>query len=391
MVTGTGWRVEVRDSALAVIGVCDVYTSMKLTLRHRKAGAWSLDLPASHPQASLFAEGGGIIVWAPWSDSEPLMSGKITVLSPVTTTRGAPAMLTVTGVDDLGLLADRLVLPDPSSAMDDQDAEAYFTVTGKAEAVIRTVVEKNAGTEALIDRRMCDGDPNGVLATPASMVGTTLTLNSRFGNLLSVIDEVGLRDNLGVRLVQPAGVAALHLSVYLPADVSDQVRLSQYAGTLTSATAVYGAPAATNVLVAGGGEGVDRLFVERSVALTAWSRRIEVFRDARDTIDVGELEERGDETLLQAAGSAAVSLVPVDTPNQRFGYDYGLGDTITVEVGDLSYTDTVTAVEIVLEAETGAVVTPSVGDVDESNLATPAIYQRVRELMRRLDALERRQ
>ena len=136
---------------------------------------------------------------------------------------------------------------------------------------------------------------------------------------------------------------------------------------------------------------MDRLFVERSVALTAWSRRIEVFRDARDTTDVGELEERGDETLLQAAGSAAVSLVPVDTPNQRFGYDYGLGDTITVEVGDLSYTDTVTAVEIVLEAETGAVVTPSVGDVDESNLATPAIYQRVRELMRRLDALERRQ
>lgn len=392
MVTGTGWRVEVRDETRAVIGVCDVYTQLKMTLKHRKAGAWTLTLPAGHPQAGMFTEGCGIIVWAPWDDAQPLMSGTAVAMLPSTPTNNAPAYLSVNGIDDLALLADRLVMPDPTKPLNDQDAAAYWTYTNKAEGVIRKMVDVNAGAGAIVSRRFCVADPYSRLANSSILVGSTTTVAARFDTLLSMIDTVGLADNLRVRMVQPRGSQELHLDVTLPQDVSDRVRLSQHTGTLTSATAVYGAPGATTVLVAGGGEGTARVLVERSNSTlqAQWGRRIEMFRDARDTVDLTELAKRGDETLIEAAGTASVSLVPLDTPYQRYGYDYGLGDTISVEVGDLSYTDIVTAVEITLEAATGATVVPAVGDTETSNLTTPVIYQRVRELMRRLDSLERR-
>ena len=65
--------------------------------------------------------------------------------------------------------------------------------------------------------------------------------------------------------------------------------------TLTSATGNVAAPTATTVLVAGGGEGAARVLVERSAGdlAAAWARRIEAFRDARDTTDVTELGQSG--------------------------------------------------------------------------------------------------
>jgi hypothetical protein len=393
MVTQTGWRVEVRDPALAVVGVCDTFTALRMTLRHRKAGAWTLALPAAHPQAALFVEGGGIIVWAPWSDTEPILSGPLTRLSATAPSADEAALLTVDGVDDTALLADRLVMPDPSSPLSDQDAVAYYTYSGAAEGAIRTVVHVNAGQGALLARRMCDADPDDRLSTPGVLLGTTRAVHARFDNLLTLVDQLATIDNLRVRLVQPPGVAERHLQVALPNDVSEAVRLSQPAGTLTSATAVLSAPGATRVLVAGGGEETTRVLVERAdTGLESdWARRVEAFRDARDTDVTTELEQRGDETLAEAGATAGIAMEPVDTPTQRYGVDYQLGDVVTVEVGEASYTDVVTAVTVAVDAAGGTVTTPSVGDPDAANLTTPAIYQRVRDLTRRLEALERRQ
>jgi hypothetical protein len=184
-----------------------------------------------------------------------------------------------------------------------------------------------------------------------------------------------------------------HLRVWQPVDRSDRVRLSQTAGTLVSATANIAAPTATNVLVAGGGEGTARVLVERSAdALSAtWRRRIEVFRDARDTSDTALLAERGDETLADAAVTAGINLVPVDTASQRYGYDYGLGDQVSVDMPGGSYTDVVSGVEINLTASDALVITPQIGDPDLADIKSPVIYRRIRELVRRLEQLERRQ
>jgi len=388
-----GWRVEVRNADLEVVGQCDVWTSLGVTLRHRAAGGWSLSMPAGHEQAALFTEGSGIIVWAPWSITTPLLSGPVTRLTATTPGSTESAVLTVDGVDDTALLADRIVLPDPTSDPDDQGATAYYTVSGAAEGVIRTLVDVNAGASALTGRRLCDADPDNRLASPGSLFGSTRNVTARFDNLLALCGEVASTDNLAVRLYQPAGITDRYLEVLETTDRTASVRLSQPAGTLTSATAVLAAPSATNVLVAGGGEEEARVLVERTDAalIAAWGRRVEVFRDARDTSDLTELAERGDETLAEAAATAGITVEPADLPSRGFGVDYALGDTVTVEVGGVTYTEIVTGVQVDVTAGGGTVTRPTVGDTDTADGRTPVIYSRVRELTRRLEALERRQ
>jgi len=382
----TRWRMEIRDDSLAIIGVCDVYTDFTARLSHRAPGGWTMVLPADHDQSALFVPGSRLVAWAPWSVDVPFLTGPATAIA---VTTPPSATMTVNGVDDTALLADRLVLPDPTSALDDQDDSAYYTLTAAAEGVIRQVVEDNAGTLALTGRYVCNGDPDSRLTVPGSLLGSTTSITARFTNLLTLIAEVASRDNLAVSVVQVG--EELHLLVSESIDRTASVRLSQDTGTLTSGAASLSMPTTTRVLVAGGGEGVDRVFVERSnPSLEAdWSRRVEVFRDARDTSDLTELQQRGDETLADAAASVAgISLDPVDLPGQGFGTHYHLGDTITVEMGSQSWTDIVTQVDVQVSAAGSTVVKPTVG---ASTSATPAIYRRVRDLTRRLEALERRQ
>jgi Siphovirus ReqiPepy6 Gp37-like protein len=388
----TGWRVQVRDRDLWPTGQVDVFTSMKLVLRHRRAGTWSLALPASHPQARLFGEGCGVLVWAPWSGDIPLMSGPVTTLQAVTPTQDSPPLLTVNGADDTALLADRLTLPTPLAADDQQTVDSHWTGAGPAEHLIRDLVDAQAGDAGRPDRRICNADPDNRRAAGLT-VGTWSSVSARFDNLLTQCDEIAAIDNLTLELVQPSGsVQDRWLRVGLPVDRSDSVRLTQPAGTLTQATATIAAPTATHVLVAGGGEGIDRLLTQRAdpdLAAT-WARRIETFRDQRGTNDLTQLAQAGDEVLAQAAATAGIACTPADTPSQRYGYEYGLGDTVTVEVGETTWTDVITGVDITLDAQTATTIVPLVGDPDLADLKTPATIRHLRAILRRLDRLERR-
>lgn len=387
----SGWRVEVRDPDLYVTGQCDTFTTLRVLLRHRRAGSWAMTLPADHAQAALFTEGAGILVWAPWSTTTPVMSGPLTKLTTATPTRDAGSVLTVEGIDDTALLADRLVLPTPLAGLADQDVASHWTATGKAEEIIRDVVDEQAGDAGQAARRICDADPDSRRAA-GTLVGTTRTVRARFDNLLTFVDAVATTDNLTVRLIQPgSSVQDRHLEVGVPVDRSASVRLSQFAGTLNSGTANVAAPTATNVLVAGGGEETQRVFVERSDAalLDGWARRIEVFRDSRGTTDTTELAETGDEVLADAAVTAGLSVQPVDTAAQRYGYEYNLGDTVSVEIDGVTWTEVVTAVELTLSAAEGFVARPMIGDPDLADDRSPLLYQRVRSILRRLDNLER--
>lgn len=390
MVSDTAWRVEAYTGAFDMAGQCDAYTSLAVNLKHRVAGGWALQIPAAHPQADLFGEGSRIAVWAPWSTTSPLMSGPVTGLSTDTPDAAKPAVLTVTGVEDTALLADRIVLPDPASPMDTQGAEAYWTFTGPAEAAIRTVIGVNAGRDALQGRRLCDHDPGFRLS--GVCVGETRNVRARFDNLLTLVTDLATISNLGLRLYQPQGIRDLYLDVTAPVDRSESVLLSFGVGTLKAAVASVAAPTATHVLVAGGGEGEARTLVQRTdePLAEAWARRIETVRDARDTTDPVILAERGDETLADAAATAGLSLDPMDLPGQQFGIHYGLGDTVRVQLAGVTWTEIVTAVQIDVSASAGAVVRPSVGNPDTADTNTPVIYRRVRDLIRRLEQLERR-
>lgn len=387
-----GWRVEVRDRTRTLIGPCDVWTTLKATIRHRKAGGWTITLPESHPQAALFDDGGGILAWAPWSGVEPWFSGPVTSMQAAAPTATDPAVLTVTGVDDTALLADRLVMPVPAAAMDSQGGAAYWTATGPAEWVIRKVVDVNAGLSAPATRRMCDADPAGKLATPGACAGSSRAVSARFDNLLALVDALAVIDNLAVSLTQPATSTTPLLHVAPTVDRSAVIRLSQPAGTLTAGSVSVEAPRATHVLVAGGGEETARVLklVDDPDTAATW-RRIETLRDARDTSDPTVLTQRGQEALAELAPTGGASVTPVELPSQRFGVDYDLGDIVGVDFGAVSWTEVVTAVTVDVTSAGGQTITPVLGDETTASTTSPAIYARVRDLTRRLDLLERRQ
>lgn len=387
----TGWRVEVRDRDLARVGPCDVWDSLTATVRHRKAGGWELVLPAAHPQAGLFAEGCGILVWAPWSGADPWFSGPALAMSASAASATDAAVLTVTGMDDTGLLADRLAMPAPADPMDAQAASAHWTVTGPAEWVIRKAVDVNAGLSARVERRMCDADPAGKLAVPSSCVGSPTTASARFDSLLTLVDQLGAVDNLAVALVQHPTSDTLRLAVAATVDRSEHVRLSQTAGTIASGTVSVTAPKATHVLVAGGGEETSRVLVltEDTAAAGVW-RRVESLRDARDSSDPVVLAQRGAEALAEGTATGGASVTPVEMPGQRFGHDYGLGDIVGVDFAGVSWNEVVTAVTVSVTAAGGTTVTPVLGDESAATSSTPKIYARVRDLSRRLESLERR-
>lgn len=383
----TGWRVEVRDRHLNRVGPLDVFTRLEFTVRRHRAGAWSLTVPAVHPQvAALYAEGAGIIVWAPWQPDRPFLSGPMVSVETVTRTVSSPALATVTGTDDLGLLADRLVYPDPQRPAVQQDAVAHYVTSGTAEKVIREVVNVNAGRAALPHRRLCDaGSVNSV------PLGGQRTVRARFDNLLELVAATATTDRLLVSLTHAGDRAERLLDVQPTRDVTASVRLSLLAGTLDQATATTTAPQATHVLLAGGGEGTSRVFVERGDDLLAgvWQRRIERFQDARDTTDETELAERATVALSEATATAGIALSPVDVPTQRFGYDYTLGDLVTVDVAPgVSYVDTISEVTVTVTDGTARAV-PVVGDANVA-ATTPAIYALVRDLRARIEHLERR-
>lgn len=392
MVSDAAWRVEVFDGSMTRVGLCDVWTKLTVTLRHHAAGGWTLELPAAHPQAALWATGARIAVWSDYGDSDtPIVTGPMTSVVSASGDATKAAQMVVTGVDDTALLADRLVLPVPTSPMDEQGEDAHFTFTGPAEAAIRTVVGWNAGQWASAGRRICNHDPEGRLAAGVCE-GAERSVSARFDNLLALVGELATMDNLSVRVYQPLGVPDLVLEVTSPQDTLQGVLLSFDAGTLDAATFTLGAPNATNVLVAGGGEGVDRVLVERSTPelVEQWARRVEVLRDARDTEDVTVMEQRGDETLAESAATAGIALEPTDLPSQRYGEHYRLGDTVAVRVAGEQWYEVVTGVTFEVTAGGGAVVRPQVGSPDKADPNAPAIYRRVRELARRLEALEKR-
>lgn len=410
-----GWRVETRDANLFVTGQVDVFTSLKVVLRHRRGGAWTMTLPADHAQAAYFEPGSGIVVWAPWSTTLPLFSGPVTKITTTTPTRDAGSLMTLEGVDDTATLADRIVLPDPASPMELQTTVDQWTSTNVAEKVIRDVVDYNAGAAAISYRRMCDADPSGRRAA-GTLVGSTIAVGSRFENLLTAVDRFAAVDNLSVSLLHPGGATQQrNLYVTKTTDRSGTVRLSQDSGTITSATGTLTAPTATVALVAGSGEGVLRTLaaVNDNVSVTQiapkikgatpgpirvtpvlrplpeWGRRVEAFKDARGTDSQSQLRQQGYELLADAQRSAGFVVDPLQTSSLRFGYEYGLGDTIAVETVGLVYKDIVTAIDISVTANDGEVCKPVIGDAENADPKSPAIYAYVRNILQRLDNLER--
>jgi hypothetical protein len=372
--------VEVRDSSFARVGqlLPTDLANAKFIKRFNNVGSWEIKISADSPMAELLrTPGSGIIVSGPQGVllSGPMLSAKLEQ-----TQENTSGDWLISGVDDNVLLSERLAYPDPQSANVSTQFVSHDVRTGSAETVLKGYVEANIGPAAPTARRI-----PGLVIEPDQERGTDVIGRARFAQLQELLYPLAQTGAVGYEMRQLGD--GLEFTVYEPEDLSAEIRLDIQNNKLASTEYNYLAPKTTRVVVAGQGESIDRLFLERTnaeaiEAEVVWGRRIESFQDARDVEDVLQLEQRGDERLVdEGKTQVAISVQPSDDINMRYGYEWDLGDKVTVVVDQIEAVAVVTEIGIAITSSgvyLGATVGTPVAIDFESKLISKSEDQEVR-------------
>lgn len=354
--------IEVRDITLTRVGSVDstLWSDVKLGIHWSGRGEWSMRLPADDPVvAALAVPGAGIVVSGPQGT---LYSGPVVSFAREQTPDDTEGMIAFVGESDTALLWDVLILPNPAQEPDVQ-ASAYDVRTGATETLLHQLVDLNLGPGALASQR-------GALADLLTMGtdsarGATRTARSRFDILGEKLAELAKLDRIGFRIIQAGGV--LEFQTFVGPDRTGEVRFDFDNDTVARIVYEVAASGATDVLVAGQGEGADRTIIVRNsvesvAAAAAWGRKKRVMKDQRNTDDVSELQQGGDEVLTEI-GSALVStrLIPTDSNAElQYEVDWSVGDLVTAVVNGTEFYAPVTGALIAI-GQSGVLVGAQIG------------------------------
>jgi hypothetical protein len=352
--------IEVRDGSLARVGqiLPSEMVGFEAVLRFNNVGAWKITLPSNHVMAdALRAPGAGIIVT---SEIGVILSGP-TVAAKQTKTAADPiGIWEITGSDDSIILGERLVYPDPANSVDAQTAD-FDERTGAAETVIKAYVNANIGPSAPVARRAS----NLIIEADLGR-GEIVTGQARFDTLGPFIESLASTSSLGFTIEQNG--SDLEFQIFEPTDRSAEIRMDVDNARLEKSEYTYTQPSVTRVVVAGPVTGTTREFIERTsteslAAESDWARRIEVFKDARGNSDADALALAGDELLTDGGYTVeSVSVSPNDNQTMAYGIDWGLGDKVTVVVGNEEIVQIVTEVALVITTD-GIKIGATVGNV----------------------------
>jgi hypothetical protein len=360
--------VEVRNSDLERVGQVPDYNLVGALFitRFNNVGSWSLRMAYADPLADLLRTPGyGLLVTGP--DGSTIISGPTLSAQLAQSPDDVRGEWVIEGSSDAVVLVERLAYPDPSEPDVGAQTVSHDQRFGAAETVIKGFVDDNFGPSAPSVRQV----ENLVVATDLAR-GVSVTQSARFTQMQDLLFGIAEFAGLGYDVKQIN--TDLVFDVFEPTDRSDLVRMDIENQQLSSAEYGYSLPKFTRAIVAGQGEAVERLFIERTSteslqAETLWNRRIEFFRDARQAEEIAELEQLGDESLADDGQTiVSLSVTPSDDLRMKYGRDWGLGDIVTVVAGNIETTAVVTEVGIIIGDDgvrVGAVVgTPASTDFE---------------------------
>lgn len=309
-----------------------------VVLRHNNVSTFSIDVNGNSSLADRLDTGWHIGLYEDGLQHLTGVPDKITTRSQ----RGVTD-ITLSGQSHMRWLADMITIPTPSASVTSQGADSHYKASGPAERVIRNLVRTHVGQDARAEHR------RPLTVDALGDRGGQVSITSRFQPLL---DEVrSLAKVGGTRFFTRMENGRVRFSQNVGMDLSRAVRLSEANGAVESYEYSLSAPTVTDVLVAGQGEGTARTLRHVSGNSNAWGVRALVFQDRRDTDEAAELDQAGRETLEDGQESASIALDLIDLPSLRFGRDFLLGDTITVQVDAGTITDVVQSAEITWGAD----------------------------------------
>jgi hypothetical protein len=360
-----GFTVLVRDPTLNTIGQLSDYTSLAVVPRYNAVGAFTLTVAENSPQAAQLVEGNGLQVF---KGSTQLLSGPIRSVDwSRSSSSGGTGTLTVSGVDDMTVLAEATCWPNPAAAIGSQGSAVYKISAVKAETAMRALVNANIGPGALTTRKIA-----GLTLDTDLARGPAITKQvNQFDNLLTVLQDIAKTARLGFRVVQVG--TGLQFQVYQPTDRSLTARFSFDLGNLTDASYTTTPPTMTRALVVAGGASSPRVckLYDRADSLIP-GLVIEGFVDKTDvdtaSVDLtAQMDQAADEALTTGASQGNLSMTPIDIPDLAFGVDYSVGDIVSCQVRNAFFSDVVREVTINADSSSGTTVRATLGSTDSSD------------------------
>lgn len=381
------WKLYTRDANLQRQGEIDDFTECQLKPVFNDVGTWSLTIDRRSSQAvGLTTPGWGIVA----------VRGGTTILSGPGRTRrhmvdGDKNQVTISGFTDDVWLHRRRVSPSPTESSPPYTTSAYDVRTGQASTVLRQYADVNAGPGAVSTRRVT----NLVIGSDP-LVGSTVTGNGRWDNLLTLLQGLAVNGAVGFRVIHVGDT--IEFQVYQPTDRTTTVKFSLGLANLEGFEYESEAPEANYIYVGGQGEGTARAILERpdSSSIATWGRIEGDFVDRRDTTDTKVLAQAGDEALAEGQEKATLSVTPIETPTSRYGEHYSLGDKVTVQLEGPARTpyaesgqiqDVLRSVEINLTPD-GQVVKPAIGTPPRTDVFR--LFRAFRQLKADVSLLKRR-
>lgn len=350
--------VTMRDERLRPRGQIRC-TKISIVIRKNMPHTFSLDIsPEDLSKARRVKKGWGIII----EEDGLTISGSLTSFKE-SSSKGIISH-TITGISDLVMARDRLTLPDPASATD-QQKKSYYTYKGPAETAIKDLVYLNAGEGALQARRTF-----GLQIAPDLGRGAGVAINTRLKNLLDEVKNAADTGGLVLSCAQSSTNNTIIFDVKPGRDLSRPIRLTVGADEVLGYDTSQTHAEATTVIVGGQGEGAARNLQEVSNG-TGWGgRRIEIFKDRRDTNEDTNLVADAESELAEKAEEVKLTFDLQESPARKFGKNFTIGDTITVELEHgITFVEQVTSAQITWEKNIRS-VTLTVGNTDDDKVTS---------------------
>jgi hypothetical protein len=352
--------VEVRDPSFQRIGqiVAEDLVGATFVTRFNNVGMWELKLPYGHYLGEfLRLPGYGLIVTGP--SDEVIISGPTLSAKLEQTSDNPSGDWIIVGADDSLILAERLAYPTPTTDDLSDQVDAHDTRSGPAESVIKEYLAANTGSLAPESRQI-----PYLTIEPDDERGEIVYGAARFDKLQELFYNLAQVGQLGFTIRQVSD--ELEFIVYEPEDRSAFIRLDLENQQLSKTEYAYGIAKITRAIVGGQGEAEQRKFLEVSTtdsleAEETWGRRIEVFKDSRNTNEDDDLEQTGLEALVDEGKTVVeMSVSPSDDINMKYGQDWFLGDKVTVVANQIESVAVVTEIGISIASD-GVRINATVG------------------------------